>query len=137
MAPGASGSPGMVSSSPVKNTATRSLRLTGSCASPTDAARPSSWLRRRAPAGRITLPSRIFAGAAYPFARLGRMLDGDHASQLALLLHDHGIGAGGIMAPVKMRAAVPAAKAAAHGRPGCAAIRQLALPLAQSAARTA
>jgi hypothetical protein len=38
MAPGGSGSPGIVSSSPVKNTATRSRRTTGNCAQPTDAA---------------------------------------------------------------------------------------------------
>ena len=104
----------MVSSSPVKNTATRSLRSTGSMARPTDAASPSSWLRRRVPAGQDHgAGGDVLAGAADPFARLRRVPDGDGAVVVQLRTAPASRPRRrrrGIMAPVKMRAAQPASR---------------------------
>ena len=49
MRPGGSGSPGITSSSPVKNRPSRTLRYTGSDATPIDATRPVSCGSRRCP----------------------------------------------------------------------------------------
>ncbi len=102
----------MVSSSPVKNTATRSLRHTGSSARPTDAASPSSWLRRRVPAGKITLPSlmssparRIHSPGLGAWRTVTTPSTSSHCSCMTTAS-----APGGISAPVKMRAAVPGCK---------------------------
>ncbi len=58
MAPGGSGSPGITSSSPVENSATRGRRDTVTSAAPAVAARPRPMGLRRVPAGSTTLPWR-------------------------------------------------------------------------------
>ncbi|MNL08604.1 hypothetical protein D3C87_1293310 [compost metagenome] len=63
MAPGLSGSPGIASSSPVKNTATRTRRTTSSLACPTEAASPSACGVSRVPAGRISAPASMSSPA--------------------------------------------------------------------------
>jgi hypothetical protein len=95
MPPGFNGSPGIDSSSPVKNTATRTRRNTGSVASPTEAARPMSCGRRRVPAARISAPARMSSPARRMFSPASRhMVDLHHAlaGMLAQLLHHHRVG---------------------------------------------
>jgi hypothetical protein len=94
-AAGLQGSPGIDSSSPVKNTATRSRRNTGSVASPTEAARPMSCgagaCRRRGSRRRRRMSSparRMFSPASRHVVDLH-----DGAGVLAQLLHHHRIGA--------------------------------------------
>ncbi len=57
MRPGGSGSPGITSSSPVKNTATRRRRYTVSSPTPTEAASPRSCGRRRVPGASTVCPA--------------------------------------------------------------------------------
>src|SRR5687768_4016598 len=88
MRPGASGSPGMTSSSPVKKSPSRTFRYTGKVLMPTDAARPVSCGKRRLPAGTISPP--FFT--SLPVRRIqspgvGIFFD------LAVLLHHHRIRA--------------------------------------------
>ncbi|MCY1228139.1 hypothetical protein D9M72_404370 [compost metagenome] len=113
MAPGLSGSPGIASSSPVKNTATRTRRTTSSFAWPTDAASPSACGVSRVPAGRITLPASISSPAR-------RTHSPDCGTWLTITSSPSAVhcscittasAPGGINPPVKMRAAVPGSSA--------------------------
>src|SRR6266487_3429214 len=109
--PGGRGSPGMTSSSPVKNNPRRTRRPTGSNAMPTDAASPVSCGRRRSPAGstsppaRISLPvRRIHSPRAGTFFTTTSSPSCAQCSCITMASAPAGIGA-----PVKMRAAVPRA----------------------------
>ena len=59
MRPGASGSPGITSSSPVKKRPRRTFLKTGRVLMPTEAASPVSCGSRRLPAGRISASLRM------------------------------------------------------------------------------
>ncbi len=100
MAPGRSGSPGIISSSPVENSATRGRRTTGSSAAPTDAARPSACGVRRAPRCSTALPRRtssprrrIHCAVLRQHVRRARCPGPSPGNGLALLLHHDGVGA--------------------------------------------
>ena len=109
MRPGASGSPGIASSSPVKNRPSLSLRYTGSVLRPTDAARPVSCGSRRLPAGRISPPfftslptKRIHSCFSGTFLNVTESPSTAANSCITIASAPCGIGA-----PVKIRAAVP------------------------------
>ncbi len=130
MRPGGSGSPGITSSSPVKNRPRRTLRYTGSDLMPTEAARPVSCGSRRLPAARIVPPLRM----SLPVRRIHSPGFGIFFTTTASpsVAQNSCItiasAPGGIGAPVKMRAAVPAARAAAPPQPAmmrCATFRRV------------
>lgn len=114
MPPGGSSSPGMTSSSPVENSATRGRRTTGTSASPIDAASPTSCARSRVPAASTTSPSRMSS----PARRIHAPAFGISSKQTpaSVVRVDSCItmasAPGGTGAPVKMRAQVPAASGA-------------------------
>ena len=148
MAPGGSGSPGITSSSPVENSATRGRAATSSVAMPTVAARPMAAASRRWPARSTTWPARTSSpwrrmampGAGSSLMRTraeGRRPVDTTASQCSCMTTAS--APGGTCAPVKMRAAVPAASGS-PGRP--ATMRWLTgstvpAPPTRSARRTA
>ena len=109
MRPGASGSPGITSSSPVKKRPSRTLRYTGSVLMPTDAASPVSCGSSRLPAAstwpplRMSLPVRRIHSPG--FGRvfiLYRLFSASVNSCMTMASAPGGTGA-----PVNMRAAVP------------------------------
>src|ERR1051326_881974 len=109
MRPGASGSPGMTSSSPVKKRPRRTFLKTGSVLIPTEAARPVSCGSRRFPAGRISeflrmsLPTyRTQSPGPGFFLTTTESSTASVSSWITTASPPDGIGA-----PVKMRAAVP------------------------------
>lgn len=59
MQPGPASAPGSRTSSPVEKTAARSRARTASSATPTEAARPTSWARSRVPAEILAKPGRL------------------------------------------------------------------------------
>jgi hypothetical protein len=96
MPPGFSGSPGITSSSPVENSATRRRRNTVSRAAPTEAATPTCGGRQPRAGGQHLGAGRdVLAAAADPLARMRHMVHGHgHRPPRAQLLHHHRIGAG-------------------------------------------
>jgi hypothetical protein len=99
-------SPGDTSSLPVENTATRMRLTTSSCVRPKAAASATSCGRSRWPAFSAAWPSGMSSPAGAHWRRLQPCRQHDLAALDAdVFLHEHGVGASGIGAPVKMRTA--------------------------------